>query len=84
MLALPAAPGIAPPIGGSDLEIDPFREANEPIGCTSGLAGLPQISLPLTSFDGLPLGLGIAAGPGNDELLLDLAVTMAENNITPQ
>ena len=84
VLALPAAPGIAPPIGGSDLEIDPFREANEPIGCTSGLAGLPQISLPLTSFDGLPLGLGIAAGPGNDELLLDLAVTMAENNITPQ
>ncbi|MBI37734.1 MAG: amidase [Alphaproteobacteria bacterium] len=83
ILALPAAPGIAPLVGGSDLEIDPFREANEPIGCSSGLAGLPQISLPLTSFEGVPLGLGLAAAPGNDELLLDLAVSMAENNITP-
>jgi Asp-tRNA(Asn)/Glu-tRNA(Gln) amidotransferase A subunit family amidase len=37
----------------------------------------------LTSFEGVPLGLGLAAAPGNDELLLDLAVSMAENNITP-
>lgn len=83
VLALPAAPGIAPLRGGSDADIDPFREMNEPIGCSSGLGRLPQISLPLAAVDGLPLGLGLAAAPGNDEMLLDIAVALAEAGVAP-
>ncbi len=83
VLALPAAPGVAPVRGGSDRDIDPFREMNEPIGCVSGLGRLPQISLPLAALDGLPLGLGLAAAPGNDELLLDIAVALAEAGVAP-
>lgn len=84
ILALPAAPGVAPVRGGTDADIDPFREMNEPIGCVSGLGRLPQISLPLAEVDGLPLGLGLAAAPGNDELLLDIAVALAEAGVAPQ
>ncbi|NKB47888.1 MAG: amidase [Alphaproteobacteria bacterium] len=84
VLALPVAPGIAPLRGGSDADIDPFRERNEPIGSCSGLARLPQISLPLATLDGFPLGLGLAAAPGNDELLLDIAVALAEAGVAPR
>jgi amidase len=83
IIALPASPGIAPIIGGDDSDIDPFRECNEPIGCISGLGRLPQITIPLAELDGFPLGLGLAAGFGNDEMLLDLAVTLAESGIAP-
>lgn len=83
VLALPSAPGIAPLRGGSDAEIDPFRERNEPIGCSSGLARLPHISLPLATLDGCPLALGLAAAPGNDEMLLDIAVALAEAGVAP-
>lgn len=76
VIALPASPGVAPRIGQSDADIDPFRAANEPIGAISGLGRLPQIVLPLTEVDGLPLGLGLAAGRGNDELLLDIALAL--------
>lgn len=78
VLALPAAPGVAPKIGGSDTDIEPFRAANEPIGSVSGLGRLPQIVLPMAEVDGLPLGLGLVAGPGNDEMLLDIAVALRD------
>ncbi len=83
VLALPAAPGIAPRIGGSDEDIDPFRELNEPIGCSSGLGRLPQICLPLATVDGFPLALGLAAAPGNDEMLLEIAVALAAAGVAP-
>jgi amidase len=83
ILALPAAPGAAPLAGGSDADIDPVREMNEPIGCVSGLGRLPQISLPLATIDGLPLGLGLAAAPGNDELLLDIAAALSDAGVAP-
>ncbi len=41
--------------------------------CVAGLAGAPQVSLPLCRVDGLPLGLGLLARPGEDELLLAAA-----------
>ena len=84
VLALPAAPGIAPLRGGSDGDIDPVREMNEPIGCSSGLGRLPQISLPLETLDGCPLGLGLSAAPGNDEMLLEIAVALAEAGVAPR
>lgn len=76
ILALPAAPGVAPLRGGGDSDIDPFRAANEPIGAVAGLGGLPEIVLPLAGLDGIPLGLGLAAARGNDEMLLDVARTI--------
>ena len=81
VLALPAAPGVAPLMGGSDEEIEPFRSANEPIGSIAGLGRLPQIVLPMVSMDGLPLGLGLAAQHGNDEMLFAIAIALRDAGV---
>jgi len=78
VLALPASPGVAPQAGGSDDDIEPFRQANEPIGSVAGLGGLPEIVIPMAEVDGLPLGLGLAAARGNDELLFDIAIALRD------
>jgi amidase len=39
----------------------------------AGHAGLPQLSVPLASFEDRPLGLSLLAARGNDTLLLELA-----------
>ncbi len=49
----------------------------------SGLGQLPEIVLPLTDVDGLPLGLGLAAARGNDEMLLDLAEVLHAAGVAP-
>ena len=41
--------------------------------CISGLGRLPQVSLPLTTLNGCPLGISLVAARGNDEMLLELA-----------
>ena len=38
-----------------------------------GLAGLPQVSLPVAQIDGLPLGLSIVGSRGADTMLLEVA-----------
>lgn len=46
----------------------------------AGLAGLPQITLPLgTLADGTPIGLSLIGAPGTDLPLLDLAVRLASS-----
>jgi amidase len=51
---------------------------NGRINSVAPLAGLPQVSLPLAKVDGLPMGLGLIAWAGNDELLLDVARELAD------
>ena len=84
VLALPAGPGLPPMAGGGAPAIDPFRAANEPIGAVAGLGGLPEIVLPLAAVDGVPLGLGLAAARGNDELLFDIARALDTAGLTPR
>jgi amidase len=45
--------------------------------CISGLSGLPQISLPIGSLGGRPVGLSFIGWAGGDEALLDLAVKLS-------
>jgi amidase len=73
VLVLPSSPGIAPKIGAPGAEVDDFRARALAILCISGLARLPQISLPLATMDGCPLGISLIAARGNDTLLLELA-----------
>jgi amidase len=53
--------------------IDELRNRALPILSIAGLARLPQVSLPLVTYDGCPLGLSLIAARGNDTLLLDIA-----------
>jgi amidase len=80
VLMLPSVPSIAPlcDIGAQDLQT--FRERALAILCISGLSGLPQVSLPLATFEGCPLGLSLIGPRGGDRALIDLAVSIAEAN----
>lgn len=77
VLVLPTTPGIAPLRGTPEPELNVFRaKALEMLG-PAGHAGMPQISLPLVTVDGCPVGISLLAGRGRDEALLDLAVAIA-------
>jgi amidase len=73
VLAIPTTPGIAPllNLGGDDLES--FRNRALSMLCSAGLAGLPQINLPLAEMQGCPIGVSLVAPPGRDRALIDLA-----------
>jgi amidase len=73
VLALPSAPGIALLRNSPPKVVDELRARALPMLCIAGLARLPQVSLPLATVDGCPLGLSLIAARGNDTLLLELA-----------
>lgn len=74
VLCIPTSPRIAPLRGTEqhDLEVT-YRYQAMCLLCIAGLGGLPQISLPLASLDGCPLGLSIVGRRGSDRMLLALA-----------
>src|SRR5262249_58600588 len=73
VLVLPTMPGIAPLRNRPQNELTDFRERAMSLLCVAGLARLPQVSLPLASLDGCPLGLSLISRRGNDTMLLALA-----------
>lgn len=73
IVALPAAPSIAPLVTASGEALEHFRVRTMRLTCTAGIAGLPQISLPVGTVAGCPAGLSFIGWPGGDESLLDLA-----------
>jgi len=77
VLCLPTSPGIAPERGASGQMLDDFRGHALALLCTAGLAGLPQITLPLASLDNCPLGLSLVGRRGSDMELLTLAEDLA-------
>ena len=73
ILYLPTAPGVAPMLNTPPAELEVFRSRAFSLLSLAGLACLPQISLPLASFDGCPLGLSIVGPRGADQGMLDWA-----------
>ena len=73
ILCLPTSPRVAPlkntPV--DDIEVR-YRHQAMHLLCIAGLGGLPQISLPMTELDGLPLGLSMNGPRGADMQLLRL------------
>ena len=74
VLCLPTSPRVAPlkEAPFDDLEVR-FRQQAMNLLCIAGLAGLPQVSLPLATLDSLPLGLSLVGRRGADQRLLALA-----------
>ena len=77
VMALPTAPSIAPPVNIGGEEAESFRVRVMRLTCMAGLAGLPQMSLPMGTVSGCPAGLSLIGWAGGDEVLLDLAVSLA-------
>jgi amidase len=74
---LPTAPCIAPPIDMSPEQSESFRVRVLRLACPAGLAGLPQINIPIGTVAGCPAGLSFIGWAGGDEALLDLTCKVA-------
>ena len=79
ILALPTAPSIAPPVDLAPEELDRFRTRVMRLTCTAGIAGLPQVNLPIGTLAGCPVGLSFIGWAGGDEVLLDLACELSRH-----
>jgi amidase len=77
VLCLPTAPCIAPPVDTPSAGLDSYRARVMTLTVMSGLAGLPQVTLPAALVEGCPVGLSLLGSVGADEALLDLAVALA-------
>lgn len=76
VMCLPTAPCIAPTTELDAAELEAFRTRGMALTCNAGLSGLPQVSLPVGTVEGCPVGLSFIGWPGGDEALLDLAVAL--------
>jgi amidase len=72
-IVLPTASCTAPLKSASGADIGDFYRKTLTLTCAAGHAGLPQVSLPLASFENCPAGLSVIAARGNDEALLAFA-----------
>ena len=64
ILCLPTTPFPAPKRGEPLSVAGPQRDRILCLCCHGGLAGMPQVSIPGATVDGLPIGLSIVGGPG--------------------
>lgn len=84
VIAWPTVPAVAPPLEAPMVELPSGAltadEANVRGGALANLTGIPAISVPVGSSEGLPIGLQLQAAWGRDELLLDAAEALEEAN----
>ena len=80
VICVPTSPRAAPLRGtpADQVEVE-YRNQAMRILCISGLTGLPQISLPMATIDGLPLGLSLIGARGADRGLIGLARRILES-----
>ncbi len=72
-LVIPTTPDLAPLRSASDADLADFRMKLLGLTALAGLAGLPQVHLPLVNVGGVPFGFSIIGKPGSDMQLLALA-----------
>lgn len=73
---LPSAASVAPCRDADAAVVDVVRMRTMAITCIAGLAGLPQVSIPLSAPDGLPLGVSLLGPAGSDLALIRLAAEL--------
>jgi amidase len=81
VLVFPTSPCPAPRLSATERELQDVREATLGVTSIAGLAGLPEVTLPVADVavpEGrAPIGLSLVAGPGRDRALLALARDVA-------
>ncbi|MBK1697413.1 amidase [Rhodovibrio salinarum] len=80
VIALPSAPGVAPPVTADEEAWSDHRTRVLTLSCIASLSGCPQVSLPVTKLGGLPLGLGLIGPRGGDRALLAFASRLLPAN----
>ncbi|HEV8436582.1 MAG TPA: amidase [Methylomirabilota bacterium] len=79
ILCMPTTPFPAPPKGLPLATLDPLRARINCLAAHGGLTGVPQVSLPGATVDGLPVGLSILGARGSDAALVAVAKAMEED-----
>ena len=79
VLILPTMPDVAPLLIESDEALNDYRNRALNLLCLSVLSGLPQVSIPLASRSGAPLGLSLMGPAGTDLSLVILADRIAQS-----
>jgi amidase len=77
VLLMPTMPDIAPLRSDSEAALEDYRNRAIRMLCIAGLAGFPQLSMPLASRDGAPLGISLLGPAGSDRSLIALAQRLA-------
>jgi amidase len=77
ILCLPTTPFPAPLRGQPLSVLDPLRDRITRLCCHGGLTGVPQVNIPGTTVDGLPIGLSLVGGAGADASLVAVARALA-------
>jgi amidase len=72
VVVLPSAASVAPLRTATGSAIDDVRTRTMRICCIAGLAGLPQVSIPMRSPNGLPVGVSLLGPVGSDHALITL------------
>ncbi|MEM8797918.1 MAG: amidase [Pseudomonadota bacterium] len=79
LIVLPTVPSIAPKADMEFENLDEFRNRALRLLCTSGLTGLPQLTLPFVRYQECPLGLSLLAPRGMDRSLIDIGVRLLKS-----
>jgi amidase len=77
LLVLPTSPAVSPLADAPNAVHESFRLRAMRMTCIAGLSGLPQVSIPIGTIGGCPVGLSFIGWAGGDEALLDLAVRLS-------
>ena len=78
---LPSAASVAPRRDAEASAVDAVRLRTMAITCIAGLAGLPQVSIPLVAAAPdapLPVGVSLLGPPGSDRALIAIATAVRE------
>ena len=73
VLLMPTMPDVAPLLSESEEALEIYRNRAIRMLSFAGLAGLPQVSLPLASRLGAPFGISLLGPAGSDRSLVALA-----------
>ncbi|KIL51947.1 amidase [Jeotgalibacillus soli] len=79
LLIIPTAPGPAPFLNLHGEAAEQYRAKTMQLTCIAGLAGLPQLTLPLAEVGGLAVGLSVIAGRNQDRRLIEWASSFVKS-----
>ena len=71
---------IAPLRADSEEAVEDYRNRSTESLCMAGLSGFPQLSMPLATRAGAPLGLSLLGPAGSDRSLIALAERIAASS----
>ncbi len=77
VLLMPTMPDVAPLRVAPESSLEDYRNRAIQMLCIAGLAGFPQLSMPMAQRDGAPLGLSLLGPAGSDRSLVGLAQRIA-------